>query len=139
MFPVIQKELIMNNVIDASNLFQRKVPEKIDMSKNLVNNKAFVLYCDCIGQITKDILQASPYYDGSIDDGLFDFSSDDIIDVSMNESVTVAAQKLADELIKECQNSKIKIYIDSIVFRKIITGDPERVSVNMRIGSKNYL
>jgi len=130
-------ELMSDNVIDATSLFLRKVQDTSENRDNLVFNKAFRSYCECIGQLTKDILEKTPYYDPTIDDEFFNFPSGDIVDVSMNESVTVTARNLADEIIKECEKSKIKVSIDSIVFRKFVVGNPERVSVTMRMGSRN--
>jgi hypothetical protein len=128
-----------DNVIDATDVFMsKKIDKDFDMSTNLGNNRAFRAYCECIGQLTMGILSKSDFYDAEIDDNMINFPSSEIVDVSMNEPVTVTAQKLAEEIMQECDGAGIKISIDSIMFRKIIVGKvPERVSLTMRMGSRN--
>jgi hypothetical protein len=127
------------NVIDATDVFmaRKNKMKTLIVEKNLGNNMAFRAYCECIGQLAMEIFSQSDYCDKDILDEMFNLPSADIVDVTMNEPVTVTAKKLAEEIIKECVAAGVKVRVESISFRKIIVGEtPEKVSLNMRMGSR---
>jgi hypothetical protein len=126
-----------DNVIDATDFFTARKPAPLDVTTNLGVNKAFRSYCECVGLIVKDIISQSEFHDPHVEDQMFNFESSALIDVSMNQPVTIAAAALAEEIMAECRASGIKVYIDSIVFRKIVIGTPEKISLTMRMGSRN--
>jgi len=126
-----------DNVIDAAAIFvRRKIDKRMDIKNNLANDRAFRSYCECIGQLAIKMVKETEYFYDNIMDDMFCYESEDFVDVTMNEPVTVAARKLADEIIKDCRSGGIKINIGFIMFCRLVGGKPKTVSLTLRAGSR---